>query len=147
MPVTALVSLPPLAVLITTASLKLEAALGANLITKLVEPNPGKANGVPEIIVNAPPLSEAVPLVSAVPPRLVSTKLPSAVESTAMVPKSRLGGKTPNCGGGTPIPVIGLVLLPPSPVKRTALLKLPVFGGLKLTTRLVEPEQPKTRNG
>src|SRR5215471_7303461 len=140
MPVTEFVSPPPLAVLTTTALVKVEAASGANLITRFVEPKPGKLKGVPEIIVNSPAVSEAVPLVSAVPPRLVSTKLASAVEPTATVPKSRLDGKTPNWGGGTPRPVIALVLLPPSPVKSTALLKLPVLGGLKLTTKLVEPK-------
>src|SRR5439155_11126124 len=75
MPVTALVLLPPLLVLTTTALLKLAALPGVKLITRFMEPKPGRVNGVPETTTNGPVLTEAVPLVSALPPRLVITKL------------------------------------------------------------------------
>src|SRR6266567_1156843 len=67
-PVSALVLLPSLAVLNTTTLLKLAALVGANRTTTFVEPKAVKLNGVPERIVNGPPLTVAKPLVSAAPP-------------------------------------------------------------------------------
>ena len=67
-PVTALVSPPPLAVLITRASLKLEALLGANRITKLVEPKPGRVKGVAETTTNGPVPTKAVASLREAPP-------------------------------------------------------------------------------
>ena len=61
--------------------------------------------------------------------------------------KLRVKGFKPRVGlaekfaesGSRPTPVTGLVLEPPSPKKMTALLELLLLLGLKLTTRLVEP--------
>src|SRR6266446_6468606 len=65
-PVRVLVLLPPLPVVKISLLVKLAALVGAK---------PGRAKGVPETIVNGPPLTVATPLVSAAPPRLVTTKL------------------------------------------------------------------------
>src|SRR5215471_7709133 len=97
-PVRALVLLPPLLVK-TTTLLELAELVGLKLITRLVEPKPGRVKGVPERIVNGPPLTVAVPLVRAAPPRLVTTKLDCALELATMVPKSRLAGETERWGG------------------------------------------------
>src|SRR6266481_9928079 len=94
-PVRALVLLPSLAVLTTTTLLKVAALPGTKLTTRLVEPKPARLKGVPETIVKGPPLMVARPLLSAVPPWLVSTKLAWALEPTATVPKSRPAGETP----------------------------------------------------
>src|SRR5438552_2790349 len=92
LPRTALVELPPLLVK-TTTLLKLPALVGANRTTRFVEPNPAKLKGVPDTILKDPALSVATPLVSAAPPRLVTTRLAWALVPTATVPKPRLGGE------------------------------------------------------
>ena len=73
-PRTALVEPPPL-LLKTTTLLKLPALAGAKRTTRLVEPKPARLKGVPETILKGPALIVATPLVSAAPPRLVTTKL------------------------------------------------------------------------
>src|SRR6266851_3644390 len=98
-PVRALVLLPPLSVLTTTTLLKVAALLGAKRTTRLVEPKPGRLKGVPETMLNGPPLIVARPLLSAAPPWLVITKLAWALEPTATVPKLRLPGETPSWVG------------------------------------------------
>src|SRR6516225_2698506 len=130
-PVTRLVLLPPLPVVIATVLVKLPALVGVKRTTRLVAPKAGKLNGVPERIVNGPALTVALPLVSAVPPRLVMTKFACAFELTAIVPKFRLAGETDSCGAVSALPVTALVLLPPLLVKTARLLKLPEFSGLK----------------
>src|SRR5258708_481084 len=49
-------------------------------------------------------------------------------------------------GTKAPVPVTGLVLLPPLPLKGTPLLKLPALVGLKLTARLVEPKPGRLKD-
>src|SRR6266702_3089566 len=58
-----------------TTLVKLPAVAGAKRTTRLVEPNPDRLKGVPETILKGPALIVATPLVSAAPPRLVTTKL------------------------------------------------------------------------
>src|SRR2546426_263045 len=132
-PVSALVLLPALLLLTTTTLLKVAALPGAKLTTRLVEPKPARLKGVPETIVKGPPLIVAKPLLSAVPPWLVITKLAWALEPTAIVPKLRLPGETPSWAGVRPVPVTVLAELPPLLVKTTTLLKLPALVGLKAT--------------
>src|SRR6266849_9018242 len=91
-PVSLLTLPPPLPVVKTTRLVKPAALVGAKRTTRLVPPKPGKAKGVPETIVKGPGLIVATPLVSAAPPRLVTTKLAWALAPTATVPKSCSGG-------------------------------------------------------
>src|SRR5713226_901046 len=93
-PVRVLVILPPLPVVKISLFVKLAALVGAKRTTRLVAPKPGRAKGVPDTIVNGPPLTVAAPLVSAAPPRLVTTKLAWALAPTATAPKSSPGGVT-----------------------------------------------------
>src|SRR6266404_4334869 len=132
-PTTALVLEPPSAVVKTTALLKLTASVGLNITRTLVEPKPGKLNGVPERIVNPLSLTEAVPLVTAAPPRFVSTKLAWAFAPTATVPKFRDGGLTDNWAGVRPAPVTELVRFPPLLTNTTLLLKDPALTGANAT--------------
>src|SRR2546426_808933 len=67
-PVSALVLLPALLLLTTTTLLKVAALPGAKLTTRLVEPKPARLKGVPEKMVNGPPLMVAKPLDSDAPP-------------------------------------------------------------------------------
>src|SRR6266851_5490191 len=122
-PVTVLVLLPPLPVVKISLFVKLAALVGAKRTTRLVAPKPGNAKGVPETIVNGPGLIVATPLVSAAPPRLVTTKLAWALAPTATVPKSCPGGVTASWAGVRPVPATLLLLLPPLLVKTTWLLK------------------------
>ena len=87
---------------------------------------------MPERIVKGPPLTVAVPLLNAAPPRFVTVKLSCALAPTATVPKLRLAGDTANCAGVKPTPVTVLVLLPPLLVNTTTLLKLAALAGAKL---------------
>src|SRR5262249_33914825 len=76
-PVTALVLLPAVADVKTTALLKVATLVGANRITTLVEPNPARLNGLPESTEKGEPGDNtvAIPLLSTAPPRLVTVKL------------------------------------------------------------------------
>src|SRR6266403_3792019 len=105
-PVRALVLLPPLSVLTTTTLLKLAALPGAKLTTRLVQPKPARLKGVPETMLNGPPLIVARPLLSAAPPWLVITKLACALEPTATVPKLWLKGETPSWTGGRVVTIM-----------------------------------------
>src|SRR5712692_6767551 len=142
-PVRVLVLLPPLPVVTISLFVKLAALVGAKRTTRLVPPKPGKAKGVPETIVNGPPLTVATPLVSAAPPRLVTTKLAWVLAPTATMPKSSLGGATASWAGVRPAPVTLLLLLPPLLVKTTRLLKAAALVGLKLTA--TKPVWPGVR--
>ena len=102
-------------------------------MTTFVDPKPGRLKGVPETIVNGPPLDVTVPLLRADPPRLVTVKLACAVEPAAIVPKFILGGETKSCAGVKPAPVTVFRLLPPLLVNTTTLLKLFATPGAKLT--------------
>src|SRR5467141_2463205 len=140
MPVIELLLLPALPLVKVTAFVKLLALEGVKLMTRLVEPEPGRLKGVPERIVNGPPLTVATPSLRGAPPRLVMVKLAWALEPTATVPKSRLAGSTASCAGVRPEPVTVLVLLPPLLVNTTTLLKLMALVGAKLTaTKPVAP--------
>src|SRR5258708_2291150 len=94
-PLKALVLLPAAELTITTL-LKLVALVGAKRTSRLVQPRPGRLNGLPERIVKGPALMLAEPLVSAAPPRLVMSKEALALAPTATVPKLRAGGETDN---------------------------------------------------
>src|SRR6266567_2211896 len=67
LPVTVLAELPPLLVK-TTTLLKLPALVGAKRTMTFVEPKPARLKGVPERILNGPPLIVARPLVKDAPP-------------------------------------------------------------------------------
>src|SRR5207244_11873128 len=54
-PITALVLLPAVAVVNTTALLKLEVSVGLKRTRTLVEPNPAKLKELPERILDGPP--------------------------------------------------------------------------------------------
>src|SRR5258708_30613153 len=142
-PVRVLVILPPLPVVKISLFVKLAALVGAKRTTRLVAPKPGKAKGVPETIVNGPPLTVATPLVSAALPRLVTNKPAWALAPTARGPKSSRDGATANRAGGRPVPVTLLLLLPPLLVKTTWLLKVAALVGLKLTA--TKPVWPGVR--
>src|SRR5438552_1054620 len=71
-PANGLVLLPSLLVVKTITLLKLAALVGAKRTSTLVEPKPIRLNGVPERIEKGPPLTEAVPLLKAAKPRLVT---------------------------------------------------------------------------
>src|SRR5882724_5006829 len=109
MPVTGLVLLPALPLVKVTALVKLLAPEGVKRMTRLVELEAGRLKGVPERIVNGPPLTVATPLLRGTPPRLVMVKLAWALEPTATVPKSRLAGSTASCAGVRPEPMTVLV--------------------------------------
>ncbi len=66
-PLTVLVKLPALLVK-TTTLLKLETLVGAKRTMTFVEPKPARLKGVPERILNGPPLIVARPLVKDAPP-------------------------------------------------------------------------------
>src|SRR5678816_3401193 len=62
------VLLPSLPLTKTTALLNEPALGGLKRTTRLVEPKPARLKGVPERMVNGPPVTEAVPLLRAAPP-------------------------------------------------------------------------------
>src|SRR5436309_3728673 len=134
-PITGLMTLIPVSVLKTTALLKLPAALGANSITRFVEPNPAKAKELLERMANPgePAARTAVPLVSEALPRLVRTKLACTWSPTTIVPKSRMAGETASSLGVKPKPLSALMLLPPLLMKAMTLLEGPALVGAKLT--------------
>jgi len=68
MPVTGLVLFPPLLVLTTTALLKLAALPGVKLISRFVEPKPGRVKGVAETTTNGPVPTKAVASLREAPP-------------------------------------------------------------------------------
>src|SRR5262249_17898648 len=107
-----LVLFPP-SLEMTTTLLKAPAEPGVNITIKLVEPNPGRLNGVPERMLNPPPLTVATPLLKGALPVLVRSRLAWALVPTATVPKLRLVGVTVSCAGLNPEPVTVLVEAPP----------------------------------
>src|SRR5258708_2828367 len=131
-PLNALVLLPPL-LLNKMTLLEAAALVGEKEISRLVEPNPGKAKGVPETMAKGPPLMLARPLLNGAPPRLVTSRVAWALEPTATMPKSRLAGETTRFAGVNPEPLTPLVELPPLLVKSTELVKLEAVAGAKLT--------------
>src|SRR5882724_3802918 len=109
-PVRAFVLLPALSVVMIAALLKLPALPGAKLITRLVDPNPGRTNGVPDWIENGPAVTLARPLLRVAPPRFVIVKLAWAFEPTAIVPKLIAEGNTAIWAGVNPEPRTVFVL-------------------------------------
>jgi hypothetical protein len=116
-PVTVLVESPLLGVEKTTLLVNVAALTGANRTVTLVEPKPGTLKLPPETIVNGPPPTVTVPLVIAVPPELVTTKLAWAVAPAARMSKSILAGVTPMFPAVMPPPPTSFVELPPVLVK------------------------------
>ena len=121
-PITELVLLPPLAVVIITALLKLPALAGEKRTSRFVELKPGKLKGDPDRMVKAPALTVATPLDKGASPRLLKVKLAWVLVPTTTVPKSMPAGETDNCAGRIAVPVTVLKLLPPLLRKTTALL-------------------------
>src|SRR5262245_57169168 len=70
-PFTVLVLLPPLSVVKVTVLVKFPALAGVKRTTRLVAPNSGRLNGVPDTMLNGPALTVATSLVSDAPPWLV----------------------------------------------------------------------------
>jgi hypothetical protein len=93
-PVTVLVALPPLSVAKTTVLVNPLTLDGANCTNTLVELNPGTLKVAPDTIVNGPPVTVAVPLLTVVPTELVTVKLARAVVPVVTVPKSSVPGET-----------------------------------------------------
>ena len=85
--------MPPLLVK-TTTLLKLAALPGVKRTTRFVEPKPGKLKGLPERMVNGPPLRVAAPLLRVAPPEFVIVNVACELEPTAIVPKLILDGVT-----------------------------------------------------
>ena len=131
-PVIVLVLLPSLPVVTRTTLLKLAALPGAKRTIRFVEPKPGRLKGLPERIVNGPPLTVAMPLLNPAPPKFVIVKVVCELAPTAMVPKLKLAGLMASWAGVTAVPVTLFELLPPLLVKVTMLLKLPADTGAKL---------------
>src|SRR6059036_353872 len=74
-PVIVLVELPPLAVAKMTLLVKPPALPGANCTMTFVAPPPGMLKLLPDAIVNGPPVTVAVPLLTVVPPRLLTVNV------------------------------------------------------------------------
>src|SRR2546425_1225299 len=128
-PVTALVEAPPLAVAKSTLLVKPPAATGANRTVTLVEPPAGTVNAAPDRMLYGPPLTVAVPLVTAVPPLWDTTNPRCDVLPVAMVPKSRLAGFTAIWPPVTPVPLPALVDAPPLEANTTLVLNAPAASG------------------
>src|SRR5881628_3607900 len=112
-PVTAVVEAPPLAVAKSTLLVNPPAETGANRTVTLVEPPAGTVNAAPATMLYGPPLTVAVPLVTAVPPLLLTTNTRCEIEPVAITPKSRLAGFTAIWPAVTPVPLTALVDAPP----------------------------------
>src|SRR5262249_10707523 len=99
-PDTIFVLLPALEVRITTVFVNAAAFVVVKLITRLVDPKLGRRKkGVPDTIANGPPVTVAVPLEMAAPPRFVTAKLACTLwpAVTSAIPKSSTPGRTPSC--------------------------------------------------
>src|SRR5712671_5265727 len=75
-PATVLVALPPLAVVKMTLLVNPPTATGVNCTTTLLDPPGGSANVAPDRIEYGPPVTEATPLVTVVPPVFVTVNTP-----------------------------------------------------------------------
>src|SRR5258706_10633943 len=93
---------------------------------------PPTRNARTETSAKGPPLTVVVPF-SGAPPRLLTVKKLGTVLPAATVPKFRVTGVTLNTAGAKPLPVTGLVEMPPVLVKMTLVLKLAVARGRKVT--------------
>jgi hypothetical protein len=93
-PVTVLVELPPLAVVKVTVLVNPPALDGANRTTTFVEPPAGMLKELPEMALNGPPVAVATPLLTAVPPLLLTVNTRCELVPVAIVPKSIATGLT-----------------------------------------------------
>src|SRR5206468_6854269 len=75
----------------------------------------------------------ATPLVTALPPVLLTTNTRCEVVPVAIVPKSSDSGLTPICAGVKPTPLTALTEFPPLLLKTTSSLNVPAATGRKLT--------------
>src|SRR5439155_12068277 len=103
------------------------------LTTTFDEAPPDSVNGLPDTTLNAPPATAANPLLTVVPPVLVTTNTRCDELTVATVPKSRLAGLTAIWPVVRPTPVTRLVDAPPVLLNTTLLLNVPAATGLKLT--------------
>src|SRR2546422_1954371 len=124
-PVTALVEPPPLAVAKSTLLVNPPAATGANCTVTLVEPPAGTVNAAPATTLYGPPLTVAVPLVTAVAPLLLTTNTRCEIVPVAITPKSKLARVTAICPPLTPVPLTALVEVPPLLANTTLVLNVP----------------------
>src|SRR2546425_2944587 len=138
-PVTALVDAPPLAVAKSTLLVNPPAATGANRTVTLVEPPAGTVNAAPATTLYGPPLAVAVPLVTAVPPLLLTTNTRCEVVPVAITPKSRLAGFTAIWPPVTPLPLTALVEAPPLLANTTLVLNAPAATGANATVTVPVP--------
>ena len=83
------------------------------------------------------PLTVAMPLLTAVPPELVTTKLACAVVPVTNMPKSHDAGVTAMRPGVSPDPLTILIELPPSLVKSTKPLNEAVESGANATVTVL----------
>src|ERR1700730_13511972 len=97
LPVRALVEPPPLLANSTTL-LKTPGDAEVKPMTRLVQPEPSRLNGVPDRIKKFPGETDAEPL-SVAAPLLLTTMDASTVSPVEIRPKSRLDGVTTSCGG------------------------------------------------
>jgi hypothetical protein len=120
---------------ITTALLKVPTLVGRNASSRFVELNPERLKGEPEMMLNGPVPTEAVPFVIGAPPKFVSTNtLRAFVPAPAStIPKSRELGETARSPGVNAEPRMEFVLFPPLLWKSRLLLKVPASVGLKTT--------------
>ncbi len=153
-PMTMLEELPPLAVLNATRLVKLATVTGANCTVTFVEPPAGNVNGLPETIEYGPPVAAAVPLVTVLPPVLVTVNTRCELEPVATVPKFNVLGVTTICPGNTPMPLRPLVETPPLLLNTTFVVNVPGVTGMKLTVTvpvwpppIVNGLPPATLNG
>src|SRR6266566_206550 len=78
--------------------------------------------------------------------RLVMVPLELSVKETLSGQEPMVGAPTKSAAGtSAPAPRTALVELPPSLVNTTTLLKLAALGGVKRTTRLLEPKPAKLK--
>src|SRR6266478_6004769 len=91
-PVTVFVDGPPLAVLKITVFVNPPADEGLNRTTTLVEPPGGTLKVLPDTTLNGGPDTVAVPLLTVVPPLLVTVKTACELVPVGRVPKSRAIG-------------------------------------------------------
>src|SRR5437870_2612379 len=131
MPFTALVELPPLAVVKMTLLVKPPAVSGLNCTVTLVVPPADTLNVPPDRIVYGA-ATVVVPLLTAVPPLLLTVNTACAIVPVASVPKLRATGLTPMLPGVRPVPVRVLVEMPPLLVNTTLVANVPAAVGRKL---------------
>src|ERR1043166_9232854 len=102
-PVTGLVLLPPFALVKSTELLNVPTLVGVNRTVTLVEPPAATLMVLPATMLNGAP-TVATPLLTGVPPVLLTTNTACIVVPVAIVPKLIEGGLTPMSPGVNPTP-------------------------------------------